>query len=318
MTRQWIRYCKVTMGGGAAIDFSELRLRFEIRQATTQAPGHANVTVTNPKKATANSIKEYDHLTIDAGYRDGHATLFEGEIVQKRYGRENPTDTYLHVLAKEGSKAYSYAIVNKTLAKGHTFRDQVDACLEALKPFGITAGYIADLGSMKMPRGRALFGMVREQLRAVCQSTGTWWRITGNKLEIFKPEEGRPGNVVVLNSRTGLIGMPVQTFNGIEAKCLLNPNIKPGSMVQIDEASIQRQTISPNYSAGAQNALIPSIDADGVYEVYEVIHHGDTRGTDWYTDITAIAKGPTVIPAKLTQMAPSLPAPLAARGSQGQ
>ena len=316
MTRQWIRQCNLAVGGGSATDFSELRIRFEVRQATTQAPGHANITITNPAKATANRIKEYDHVVLQAGYPGSLATIFEGEVVQKRYGRENPTDTYLHLLAKEGSKAYSYAVMSKTLAKGHTFRDQVNACLEALAPYGITAGYIADLGSVKMPRGRALFGMVREQLRAICQSTGTWWRITGTKLEIIKPEEGRPGSVVVLNSRTGLIGMPAQTFNGIEARCLLNPQIKPGTLVKIDEASIQRQTISPNYSAGATNNLIPSIDADGIYQVYEVIHHGDTRGTDWYSDITAISKvGPT--PNKFIMMGPSLPPEMAARIPKG-
>lgn len=307
MTRQWIRQCTLIVGGGTATDFSNLRIRFEVRQATTQAPGHANITITNPSKETANAVKEYDTVILQAGYPGNLATIFEGEVVQKRYGRENPTDTYLHLLAKEGSKAYSYAVISKTLPAGHTFRDQVDACLEALKPFGIVAGYIADLGAAKMPRGRALFGMVREQLRTICQSTGTHWRITGTKLEIIKDGEGRPGSVVVLNSRTGLVGMPAQTFNGIEARCLLNPEIKPSTLVQIDEASIQRQAISLNYGAGAQNFNIPSIDTDGIYKLYEVTHHGDTRGTDWYTDMIGIAKdGKSPIPARKAMMEPSL------------
>ena len=110
----------------------------------------------------------------------------------------------------------------------------------------------------------------------------------------------------MLNSRTGLVGMPAQTFNGIEARCLLNPEIKPSTLIQIDESSIQRQAISPNYSAGARNFNMPSIDADGIYKIYEVTHHGDTRGTDWYTDMIGIAKSGGYIPERYKMMTPSV------------
>lgn len=313
MTKQWFRECNLIVGdGGEAMNVSALRCRFTVVQATTATPGHADIWINNLADTTANKIrKEYDRVVLQAGYPGNLATIFEGEIVQKRKGRENPTDTYLNILAKEGQKAYSYAVISKTLAAGHTFRDQVDACLETLKPFGIAAGFIADLGQTKMPRGRAMFGMVREQLRWICASTDTHWRITGNKLEIVKNGETRPGDAVVLNSRTGLIGMPTQTMGGIEVRCLLNPQIKPGSLVKIDQASIQTQQISLNYGAQAQNEMIPPIDADGLYKVIRLIHHGDTRGTDWYTDITCLSlsnvtSGKPVIPPHIKQSLPSV------------
>lgn len=313
MTRQWLRECNLIVGNGAeATNVSALRCRFTVVQATTQTPGHADIWITNLADATANKIqKEYDRVVLQAGYPGNLATIFEGEIVQKRKGRENPTDTYLNILAKEGQKAYSYAVISKTLAAGHTFRDQVDACLEVMKPFGIVAGFIADLGQAKMPRGRAMFGMVREQLRWICASTDTHWRITGNKLEIIKNAEARPGDAVVLNSRTGLIGMPTQTMGGIEARCLLNPQILPGSLIKIDQASIQTQQISLNYGSQAQNANIPPVDADGLYKVIRRQHHGDTRGTDWYTDIVCLSlsnmlSGTPVAPTNLKSSLPSL------------
>lgn len=295
MTQQWIRACKLSVGDGSeAMDLSELRIRFTVNQAVRDAPGSADIWITNLSAETANKIqKEYTSVVLDAGYPGNIATIFEGEIVQKRKGRENPTDTYLNIIAKEGQKAYSHAVISKTLASGHTFKDQVDACLEALKPYGITAGFIADLGSVAMPRGRALFGMVREQLRSICMSTGTSWRINGKKLDIIKNNGTMPGEAIVINSGTGMIGMPVQTMDGVEVRCLLNPQIKPGTKLKIDEASIQRQAISTSYSAGAQAEIIKAnaeaIASDGIYKVLHREHHGDTRGTDWYTDALCVA-----------------------------
>jgi hypothetical protein len=271
-----------------------LRVRFSVEQATVQAPEHADITITNLSDATANKIqKEYDKVVLEIGYDGDLSTIFSGEIVQKRKGRENPTDTYLHILAKAGQQAYSYGVVNKTLAAGHTLRDQVDACLEAMKPYGIVAGQIADLGAMTFPRGRALFGMAKEHLRWICSTAGAQRWVSQGKLNIVKNNGYLPGSAIVLNSRTGLIGMPVQTMGGIEARCLINTEIKPGVRVQIDQASIQQQAISTNYQAEAQNENIPDIAADGIYKVLYVKTSGDTRGMDWYMDIICFAIGST-------------------------
>lgn len=302
MTRQWIRKVNLTVGkSNEVINVSELRLRFAVSQYDKQTPTNAVITITNLASATAKKIsKEYNSLTLQAGYEGNCATIFQGEILQTRIGRENPVDTYCWILAKEGQTAYSYAMVNKALAAGHTFGDQVQACLDALKPYGITAGFIADLGAAKMPRGKPLFGMVRDQLRAICQATNTSWSIQSGKLQIVKNNEAVPGNAVVLNSRTGLVGMPTQTLDGIEFRCLLNPQIRPGTLVQIDQASIQQFALSPSYPLQAQQYLVPNIEADGFYRVIKVDHTGDTRGNDFYTSgicWSAAGKGPAPLGA---------------------
>lgn len=305
MARQWMRQCRLTIGNGSdavivsgmsdgAGGMSEgLRVRFTVKKADLQAPGQADITITNLSNETADKIqKEYTSCVLEVGYPENMAVIFQGEIVQKRKGRENPTDTYLSILAKDGQKAYSYAVVNKTLAAGHTFRDQVDACLEAMKPFGVVAGYIADLGSLAMPRGRALFGNVRDHLRAIAASTATSWSVQGGTLQMVKIDSALPGAAVVLNSATGMVGMPTQTMGGIEVRCLINPEIKIGGLVKIDEKSVQQQqlTLTQQDQTGAmQQANMPSIAADGLYRVFYVITHGDTRGTDWYMDLTCVA-----------------------------
>lgn len=294
MTRQWIRQCRLYVGNGSeAVDLSSMRIRFQVERATTQTPERADITISNLSNATANKIqKEYDNVVLQAGYDGSYSTIFEGQIVQKRGpARENPVDTYFNVQARAGQTGYSFAVVNKTLAAGHTFKDQVDACLEALKPYGITAGNIPDLSSVKMPRGRALFGMARNQLRSICQSVGASWWIEGSKLNILKNDDVMSGTAVVLNSDTGMIGMPVQTMDGVEVRCLLNPNLKLGGTLKIDEASIQKTklTLTQNYSEDIQRQQLESnIAADGLYQIRFLSHIGDTRGTEWYSDALCI------------------------------
>lgn len=300
MTRQWIRKCRVVVeGSGTSIDVSDLRVRFSVEQNNIQRPNAAEITITNLSSSTAGRLRQQGKkVTLDVGYDGELRTIFRGDIIQCRVGRDNPVDTYCAIVATDGDKAYNYGVVNKTLAAGHTFRDQVNAAYEVLQPFGITLGYISDLGSRTMPRARVLFGMARNVLRDVAFATGTSWSIQGGKLQILKNTDPLPGQAVVLNSRTGLIGMPVQTFNGILARCLLNPTIVPGSLVQIDQSSVQTQAFSPNYTAEVQNSMLPSVATDGFYKVLVVDHQGDTRGNNWYSDLTlldASGKGPVPI-----------------------
>lgn len=288
MTRQWIREFGLQVEGqSGTIDLSNLRGRFRVRYATVQSPNSAEIIVTNAKEETAQTIrKEGQRVTLTAGYQDGSAIIFQGEIIQKRVGRENPVDTYLGIVAQDGDRAYNFATVSKTLAAGSTFKDQVDVVLEAMRPYGITKGFISELGSQKMPGPRVLFGMARDVMREIATSTGAAWTIENGKLDLVKAKETKPGDVIVLNSQTGMIGRPVQTFDGVIARMLLNTRVKPNTKIKIDEASIDTATFSTDYTGALGNEVLKSqIATDGLYKVVVVEHHGDTHGNAWYTEV---------------------------------
>ena len=113
----------------------------------------------------------------------------------------------------------------------------------------------------------------------------------------------------MLNSDTGLIGMPQQTMGGgVNVRCLINPNIKINGLVQIDQASIYRVALGNNEIASAPgrfreqaddngNLVVngtlqnpASIAADGVYIVKAIDYTGETRGQPWYMDIMCFAR----------------------------
>lgn len=288
MTRQWIREFGLSIEtSGGTVDVSKLRGRFSVRYLTVQSPNSAEIIVTNLAESTAQLIKkEGQKVTLTAGYEDGYAIIFSGNIIQKRVGRENPVDTYLAIVATDGDRAYNFATMSKTLAAGSTFKDQVDAVLEAMKPYGVTKGFISDLGSQKMPGPRVLFGMARDVMRDIATSTGAAWTIENGKLDVVKANETKPGDIVVLNSTTGMIGRPVQTFDGIIARMLLNTRIKPNTKIKIDESSIDAAAFSTTVQGALGNEnLKTGIATDGIYKVVVVEHHGDSRGNPWYTEV---------------------------------
>jgi len=301
MTRQWLRKLKLTIGeGGEEVDVSQLRIRFKIEQNDVQRPNSAEIFVTNPKVETAKRFikKEGVIVSLEAGYQEGWGLIFKGNVIQARYGRENPVETYLALVATSGDRAYNFSTVSKTLASGATFKDQVDVALTAMKPYGVTAGYITDLGTKQAPRALTLFGMARDLLRDVAFSTGTSWSIQNQKLQILKNNETLPGQAFIVNSQTGMIGLPVQTIGGIIVRMLLNPQIVPGSRIKLDQSSVQEAAFSPNYTAAVQNSMIPSIAEDGFYKVLVSEHHGDTHGNPWYTEVVctrADGQGPQPI-----------------------
>lgn len=304
MTRQWLREVSLTVETGSeTIDVSELRVRFKVTQNRLQTPNAADIIITNLKEETAQKIKKEGSLvTLKAGYQGASEGLFKGNLIQKRTGRENPVDTYVALVATSGDKAYNFSTVSKTLAAGATFKDQVDVVLEAMKPHGITAGYIADLGNKKMPRGRTLFGMARDVMRDIAFSTGTSWFIEDDKLNITKNNEPKPGEAFVLNSTTGMIGRPVQTLDGIIVRMLLNPKVRPDTRIKIDQGSIDEAAFNPNYTAEVANSMIPSLADDGMYRVLVADHHGDSRGNPWYTEVICIrADGQGPQPIRLAQ-----------------
>jgi hypothetical protein len=289
--RQWIREGSFTING-KTIDIVKLRAQFMVRQKDSQHPNWMYIRITNLSNDTMNQeYKENDKVELKAGYPGRSGTIFKGRIMQVRKGKEpNGVDKYFDVLATSNNQAYGFAMVNKTLKAGWTHKDVVDEALKSMKEFGVEEGHIADLGSKKAPKAVTLFGHAREILRDAAFATGTSWSIQDEKFQMIKPDGYLPGDVVVLNSDTGMIGLPEQNLKGIVVKSLLNPEFHYGGRVKIDQSSIQESLFSTSRSEGApdtgfQRKNTPSIAKDGIYRILRVDHDGDSEGQDWYSTL---------------------------------
>lgn len=299
MTAQFDRICKLTVGDpkGEALDLSELRIRFGIINGDVQTPKTASIRVYNLAPETALRIRrEFTQVLLQAGYGTNVAVIFSGQVKQVRIGRENATDTYVDILAADGDTAYNQAFVSKTLGAGWTPADWRKAALDAMAPYGITAGQMAELPDVRAPRAMTIYGLARDVLRTLCETYGMTWSIVLGQLQMLPIDGVLGGSLVELTSETGLIGMPQQTIDGIMVKCLINPQIRPGARIKLNNRSIQEAAISTSETYVDKR---PSTDPDGDYKVWAVAMNGDTRGNEWYMDLVCTSldtSGPNAVP----------------------
>jgi hypothetical protein len=288
------------------MDLSPLAFTFSIEQTQLMTPWIGRITVFNVGDDIISRMqKELTHVYLEAGYQPPsrqYGKLFAGEIAYYRRGRQ-ATETFVEIVAVQADQPLNAAVVNTWIPAGFKPVDVVTMCLMAMP--GITLGQVTDLGDGKSPRGRTLFGMASDILRDVAQSANANVYIdSNNQLHMLTESEYlqmRTETVPVLNSRSGLIGVPTQTLGaGVEARSLLNPAIIPGSQVKIDERAVMTATaVQPGRLPDTNVALQfsqMSLATDGFYVVGAVRHWGQNRGNPWYSDITTKPIDPTKQP----------------------
>lgn len=303
-SEQYLRKCQLIVFGANldGLDLSQLRIKFSVKRSDTMTPNVADIRVYNLQEETAVRIrKEFTRVILQAGYEGNYGVIFQGNIKQVILGRESATDTFIDIVAGDGDRAYNFAIVNATIAKGSTQLDQVNAATAAMAPKGVTAGHIGDMPAEKLPRGKVMYGNARDYLRNTAQSTQKSWSIQDEKVTFVAKKAYLPNERVVLTSKTGMIGTPQQTNEGVNVKCLLNPNIKIASRVEIDNRSIQRFKINLSVPNSAANIPAP-LTADGVYYCLVVEHSGDTRGIEWYSSLICLNLDVTSNPINAVQV----------------
>jgi hypothetical protein len=297
MPNQYLRRVQLTVSDAfEAMDLSELHIRFETRQADIQTPNRATIRIYNLAEATAQKVqKEFTKVTLQAGYQDGaFGVIFDGTIVQVRKGRENATDTYLDLICGDGDEALNFSTVSTVISSGSTFKDRVDALQKAMADKGVKPGFTGEpVNPETLPRGKVFWGMCRDHLRVQAASQGMSYSVQNGELTMIPLQGYKPGEAVVINSQTGMVGLPEQTQDGIRVVTLLNPALAVGSTIQINESSVQQQLISQNLTSDASQNNFPGIASDGLYKVMVIEYVGDTRGTPWYSNIIALGIDPS-------------------------
>ncbi|MDU1573277.1 MAG: hypothetical protein E6868_08500 [Pantoea sp.] len=339
MSQNWMRHfeLQILSESGEGISLSHFKVTFRIEWTDTRWPRVAMVKIYNLSKDTCSRIlgKEFAKIKIIAGYdgmpdavdssQVGVATevdpskvgqtngtnfgeIFSGEIRFTVTGRDNPTDTWVLIQAIDGHQAFMNASVTTTLAAGYTVADVHSAAMDSFSLYGVTKGITGDAPVTVFPRGRVLYQSTRDVMDNVAAQCGATWQLVDGQAQMV-PNDKYVQEAIVLNSDTGLIGMPQQTMGaGVNVRCLINPNIRLNGLVQIDQASVYRTSLSAdevkalpgrareenvngNLSVNGTLQQPASIAADGLYIVKSIDYNGDTRGQPWYMDMMCFARG---------------------------
>jgi hypothetical protein len=297
-----------------ALDLSNLRFRFAIKRSSGMTPNTGDIRVYNltpdtalsllallsPTTANSGLLINNGGVILQAGYEGNYGVIFQGNIKQIILGRESATDTFVDIIAGDGDLAYNFAVVNQTLAKGSTQADQINAAVNTTSSKGVGLGSVGSLPASQLPRGKVMFGNARNYLRQVALNTNQQWSIQDETIEFVPLKSYAPGERVILTSKTGLIGTPQQTNEGVNVKCLINPLIRINGRIDISEATVQNLKVDLNNPTSPVNNPAP-LTQDGVYYVLALEHTGDTRGVEWYTSLICLNVDVTTNPINAVQ-----------------
>lgn len=290
--RQWLRKARITFqgsGGGFTVNPSgrvetqELRVSFQVSRGISGSPNVIEVKLWNLTKSHRNAVgKELDLVTVEAGYipPEGGGNLgiiAKGRLRDVQHDREGP-DIITTVSCGDGDLAYRRATVSKTIPKGSSVQDAIDELYSSMEKQGIKKGewLLKDENNRKFKRPYSMCGACNREMDLLGRSNKFYWSIQNETLEII-PSDGYLNGLVLISPYTGMIGTPTITDNGVKVKCLLNPEIRPNRLIQVESELVE---------LGAQ---------DGKYRVGQVDFVGDNREGDWLADVQGEAiNGPVV------------------------
>lgn len=290
--RQWLRQCRLVIGkNGKGIDLSQLRITFDVKKDDQTTPNSARICVYNPAPDTINqALKEFDTVSLDAGYVDGMGLIYAGNIIQVRRLRRGP-DIVLEISAGDGDTAYNYGVVSTTLAAGATNKDRLTALARGMAIGNVdSAAALLSAGTGRaLPRGKVLYKPVKDYMREYGRDAGVAVFIDNGKLQTIKRDGYLPGEPVELAPGTGLIGAAQQTLDGVEASSRLNPEIRIGGLVHIDPAYlVAADTTNVQADKNGKKKTVHQA-AGGYYRVIATQYTGDTHGQTWNVKITGVA-----------------------------
>lgn len=285
----------VVSAAANGLDLSQMHFRFEVRAADLDTPNTAIIRVYNLSQSTRDRIiKEFDTVTLQAGYAQGNfGIIFQGTIKQIYHGRERNVDNFLEIRAADGDIFHNFGFINKSFPGGMTDLQKIQAVSAATgNPIDQNVGNLVTLN--RLPRGKVMFGLVRAYMRDIARTNDSRWSIQNGAITLVPLTGYLPGKAIVVNSNTGMIGVPEATENGIAVTVLLNPLIHIGHVIKINNRDITqtqvKEQIFPSYTSSP--TFLPSVTDDGLYRVLVAEHTGDTRGQEWYTQITCLSVEP--------------------------
>ena len=231
---------------GGAQTYEGLRVKQPIKMTascsmTAEAtPNDAQVTIYNMAESTAKQLFESGNwCEIWAGYapegeEQSIGMMFRGKIKNVTSSVSGIERTWVIDIG-DGADAYKAAsVVDK--AKDGDLKKSAEVAAKAMnEQYGIEIGAIK-LGK-QITTGKTITyngDYARDVLDDVAVSTNSKWQIANGKLEMTPRDEVSESSGLVLSPKTGLIGYPKITDDGVEVETIVIPNVYPNMSIVVD------------------------------------------------------------------------------------
>lgn len=277
-----------------------LRCTFLVEQGTIASYWFAEITIWNYKVAMSQTIQKGDLVTLTAGYQSpAPGVLFKGKVFQPLWERANETDDSLTLNCFIGLLEDDTAFVN--VAVENVPNTDVDAIVAITNAANLDIESLGDARTLQastFPRRRTFAGRASSLLAEIATSNNLnfWIGWNGVNIRSLAPQTTTPDVIYAPPFSPGsqtasvegltkciLIGSPQQTEKGVWFRTLLDSEVKLGDLVKLDMSVIKQIALYPG-----NKPII--LDQDGIYVVVGIHYVGDTRGNDWYSEISAVTR----------------------------
>jgi hypothetical protein len=250
----------------------DLRMTFRVEKSISSKPNTAEITITNLNAESRGLFTVSPiHVRLVAGY-DGETKLLCAGDKRWSESRRDRADWVTKVTIGDGERAYKHARVAKSYKAG-TSRKTIVADLAA--SMGLKMPRNADDAIElveKFASGAVLEGPSAEEMTRILGPAGKSWAVQDGRLQILGDRETE-GTALLLSPSSGLVGSPEYgdpPAKGkpaiLKARALLRPEALPGRLVALESREVV-----------------------GNFRAIRVVHSGDTRGPDYYTDFELVA-----------------------------
>lgn len=185
-------------------------------------------------------------VTVEVGEKDqGLSVAFIGEISLSYADFNQAPDPCMIIEADSGTypaqKATPVTTTNGFAPAENLFANLAREAGYALTNQGVTAGTV----DVWLP------GSPMDKMRKLAADLGIDLIIDDDSVVILPAGKAREGYIPLLSANTGLIGYPTFTQDGIACRCLYNPNLQHGGLIQTE-------------------SVVP--EASGIWKIYRLSH----------------------------------------------
>jgi hypothetical protein len=257
-------------------------VEFEVTRNNLASANSASFKIYNLSAETRNRIfrdpfamEDLRAIQFTAGYKDGTDVLlgmiFNGQMrsaISYRQGTEWITE----IEAFDGAFGMANSTISMTVGKGADKIDVIKTLVEAMPGVkGPVSGNIKET----IKRGVTLMGNAGTIIKEMAAGN---FSIDNGVAYVLNDNEVIEGDVKIIKSESGLIGVPRRSKNFLEFDMMFEPRLKINQMIKL--------TSDLTAAIGAKRVLAPSFN--GEYKVIGLTHRGTISGAVCEDAITTV------------------------------
>ena len=241
-------------------------IAFSVERSTSKSANKGSLKIWNLPSSLRDLLTAQKEpvCKISAGYDGALTVLFLGrgrDVVHSREGGDITTAIECYDGASEAKKSW----VARSYQAGSLLSEVAAGLFDSLNLTNTQAAKAfarVFFGVRKADHGTVLSGNAYREMGAFCRANGLQFSVQNGVLYVAEIGQAYMSSAVLLSASTGLVDPPpTKNAKGeVSATGLLNPQIAPGGLVQIDSEFVKT-----------------------LAKVEKVIHSGDTSGDAWYT-----------------------------------